>query len=390
MPAFWDREAALDRICVQTDQVILVNIFGEAGIGKSCLLQEAAHRLRAKYPPALVLQVDLDPVASISANRPEAAVRALVEHSEGWLSGIWPNVEQVAGQLVARLIELAGRMQVVLMFDTTEVLQEDMDFWRWMEANLVVPLAVDGQVRQIFAGRVPVPWRKVEVRRALQLLPLGPLAPEEAAKGLIRQVLQTQNPGLEDRKNTDDAIGLVLGFSFGHPLLSEKLAVEVAPCWPTSSLGALGPKLCEQVIKPFIEQNLFEGVEYPWDEILWWASVLEWFDVTVLRRYLGRVAPALIEGKPDFFFIQGITRLRIRNAVVWSETRGDRLYGVFADILRRCMEVSTPEAYRRACRAAAETFETLAGEFPEEHQEFRQYRQEAESYRQRVERGAEE
>jgi hypothetical protein len=369
MPAFWDREAALDRICVQTDQVILVNIFGEAGIGKSCLLQEAAHRLRAKYPPALVLQVDLGQV-STSVNRPEAAVRALIEHSEGWLGGIWPNVEQVAGQLVARLIELASRTQVVLMFDTTEVFQEDMDFWRWMEANLVVPLAVDGQVRQIFAGRVPVPWRKVEVRRALQLLPLGPLAPEEAAKGLIRQVLQTQNPGLEDRKNTDDAIGLVLGFSFGHPLLSEKLAVEVAPCWPTSSLGALGPKLCEQVIKPFIEQNLF--------------------DVTVLQRYLGRVAPALIEGKPDFFFIQGITRLRIRNAVVWRETRGDRLYGVFANILRRCMEVSTPEAYRRACRAAAETFETLAGEFPEEHQEFRQYRQEAESYRQRVEQGAEE
>jgi hypothetical protein len=378
------RRDELDRICTEADQYLLLNIYGEVGIGKSRLLDEAAQRLRAKLPPALVLMVDLKSWVDASTNRPEWLMRALVAQSEGQLSSTGRSAEQIAGEVVAQLNTIANRVPVYLIFDTTEVLQEDMDFWRWMEEHLVGPLAVEGVVRQVFAGRVPVPWRRIEVRRSLELLSLGPLFPQGAARNLVREVLQKQNPALATDRAVEEAIGLILEFSFGHPLLSETLATTVAFRWPVSSPSMFRHELCEQVIKPFIELHLFEGIEDPWGKILWWASVLDWFDATVLQRYLGRVAPALVEGQSDFFFIQGITHLRIHNTVVWREERGDRLHGVIGDIVRHCFEVMDPTQYRRACQAAAEMFEALASEFPKGDEDARQYYQEAERYRQRA------
>jgi hypothetical protein len=389
MPAFQNREEELERICTDTDQVALLDVYGEAGIGKSRLLDEAAQRMRAKSPPALVLKVDFRPLAGELAARPESILHSLSAQAQGRLGDEWRDLGHVDDQVVARLSALTGRMPVLLMFDTTEVLQKDMDFWRWMEEHLVGPLAVEGQVRQVFAGRVPAPWRRIEVRRALELLPLDPLSPQDAAQRLIQEVLQTQNPALEEGRTLEQAIGLVLEFSFGHPLLSERLATDVASRCSALPLDTFKRELCEQVVRPFVEQHLFEGVEHPWNEILWWASVLDWFDVTVLQCYLRRVAPVLIEDKPDVFFIQGITRLRIHNTVVWREEHGDRLHGVIGDIVRHCLEVVDPERYRRACRAAAETFEALVSEFPENDQDAQQYYLEAEMYRQRAQQEAE-
>jgi hypothetical protein len=377
---------ALDWICAEPDQNLLLNIYGEAGIGKSRLLHEAAQRLQAKSTPALVLQVDLKLLTGASANRPERLLRALIAQSEGRLSSVWQSqsMEQVAGLVVAQLTEIAHRVPVYLMFDTTEVFQEDMGFWHWMEGDLVGPLAIGGQVRLVFAGRAPVPWRRLEVRRRVRLLSLEPLSPQEGAKSLIREVLQQHNPRLEEDEILEQAVNLILEFSFGHPLLSKSLANYAALRWPMPSLSEFRLELCRETVEPFIEQYLFEGIAPPWNEILWWASVLDGFDAIILQRYLEQVAPELIEGKSDFFFIQGITNLRIRNTVVWLDELGNHLQGVIADIVRRCFETLYPERYQRACRAAAETVENLGNELPDGDPEAQRYRQEAEKYRQRA------
>jgi energy-coupling factor transporter ATP-binding protein EcfA2 len=378
---FQNRDMPLDEICTDTDQALLLNIYGESGIGKSTLLQAAAQRLRTRSPAALVLAIDLK---EISLDQPEMILRTLLAQAQGMLNAPGQNPEQVAGQIVNQLSDIAAQTPLYLMFDTTERFQENMEFWRWMESYLVGPLAIEGQVRQIFAGRVPAPWRRVEIRRIVKLLPLEPLSTADAARNLVAEVLQVHNPQLRSKEQLESAVDLVLEFSFGHPQLSEQVAAYVALHWPVAAKEPFKRQLCQELIKPFIENVFFKDIEPLWREILWWLSVLDWFDVTILQRYLNLLKPELIKNQPDYFFIQGVSRLRIHYTVIWREERGDRLHGVVGQIVRQCLQVLEPTPYHQACLAAAQTMTTLAGEFPPEYPEFQQYHREAEIYRQRA------
>ncbi len=392
MISFQDRDESLKQLCDPANKGFLLNIYGEAGIGKSRLMMEAGERLRQNSPPALVFYVDLKPLSErASMERPAALIQGLLDRAEGRLRVERQGVEYAAGQVIAQLTALSDQNPVVLMFDTTETLQEDMEFWSWLEANLVGPLVVEGRVQLIFAGRIPAPWRRVEVRRAVKLLLLQPLHPQEAARALAREVLRQHKAHWSDAA-LEQAVALVLEFSFAHPLLSEKLAEFIAQKWsppPDSGVGVeFQRELCEGVVKPFVEQHLLETVEPPWKEILQWVSVLDWFDATILQRYLQRVTPELVKDKPDYFFVQGLTRLRIHHTVVWREERGDRMHGVIGDIIRHCFRVQKPEDYRRACTEAAKMFDDLAGDFGDDPEADR-YRQQAEEYRRRAEQEVE-
>lgn len=386
MIEFQDREDVLDELCAPVSQSMLLNVFGETGIGKSRVLRETERKLREdKKPPALVLRIDLEKFKD-AADRPTAVLRALIDQAEGRVSGIWQSNEQVAAVIVAQLGALAAHTQVYLMFDTTEALQEDSEFWDWLHQNLTEPLVIDGRVKQIYAGRIPVAWRRFELRRTVKLLPLGPITPIDASRTLVEQALLQCNPALEEAEDLQSAIDVVLEFSFGHPLLSERLSAYVAQHWPpVQPLAQFKKTLCEQEVTTFINESLFKGMDQQWIDILWWASALDWFDPTILQQYLTRVMPELGE-KPDYFFIREMARLRTHNTVVWQERRGDRLHGLIQDIVRQCFKTVDVERYRRACQAAAETLEFIAGEFSEEDSYAEQFKNEAVTYRQRLHR----
>jgi hypothetical protein len=211
---------------------------------------------------------------------------------------------------------------------------------------------------------------------------LEPLPQADAgARGLCREVLLAQQLDWPSSQALDQAINFTLELSFGHPKLTEEIAAYIAPLWPPQDSRTFARQVCLTVVKPFIDRFVFDKVEPPWDDLMWWTSVLHWFDITVLREYLQRVSPQFVKGQPDYFFIQGITKLRIQNAVVWQEGQAHRLYGVIANIVRRCLQLTDPYRFAHANLAAAETMEALAALFPAEDPEGDRYREEAEFYR---------
>ena len=57
----------------------LLNIHGVAGIGKTRLIGEAAQRLLAQKTNAVLIQLDLQDLPPVSADRPKALLRALLD-----------------------------------------------------------------------------------------------------------------------------------------------------------------------------------------------------------------------------------------------------------------------------------------------------------------------
>ena len=379
---FRGREPELESLLPGGAKSRLQNVYGVSGIGKSRLLREVADRVRESSPGAIVIRVDLETLPRDPSARPRALLEAIVEQEPGRLRGLWHDTEQVAGEIAGQLDGLASSVSlpVYLMFDSTEHVQQDAVFWRWAEANLIGPLVVEENVRLVFAGRVPAPWRRFEVRSAVRLLSLSPLSQEGAAQQLIADALRLYNSDLSSQV-IDRAVPFLLDLSFGHPLLSEELAEYTASSLPAAleDEEKLRRELCAKVVAHYIEENLFKDLDPPWPEILEWTSVLDRFDPQLLRRYLTLLDAKLAE-QPEYFFIQGVAAMRIQHALVWYEGEGYVIHGVLKDILRHNLEILKPDMFRQACRAAVQVYQEMASELAGT-EEAAQYSEAADRYR---------
>ncbi|MBN2470995.1 MAG: ATP-binding protein [Anaerolineae bacterium] len=392
-PMFVGREMELDELSARLDTPRpLINIYGEPGIGKTRLLKEAARRLKADHEAALVLTVDLEQIVSHpSAERPRAVLEALISQSKGVLSGQWEDVDQVAQRIVDQLNALAAERPVAIFFDTTEFLHHDRAFWTWIEMKIVGPLLIERRVSLVFAGRVPVPWRRVEVRRALKLLPLQQLEEGHARRFVLHLLEDAAWFAEASEGEREQAADLILLISCQHPGLIHVLADEVrSRPWPPDDLGQVKQRLSAEIVKPFIYDELFKSIpeeEQEWKDILWWLSILDWFDVTIVMHYIKAVAPALAQDQPEYYFIKGLSRLRVQYTIVFQVEPGggNRLHGTIRDIVRTCLIITSPEDCRMARLKAADTFEALA-QFLEGDKETQDiFRKEASEYRESAE-----
>ena len=378
-PPFQNRNSEIKQLLGEPGERALWYIYGEAGIGKSALLAELSVRIRSGAPPcgtdSLVVLVDMAMLGEVDdAARPALLLESVHKQLEDTDGNSQRNDDRSAAALAAHIIERSYRMPVYLLFDATEAVQQDPAFWAWFEEALVSPLAVEGTLHQIFAGRIPVPWDRYEIRRTAKPLRIEPLKQDSIVRRLIKDTILGRNPGLKESPWLPDVIDVINDLAAGHPQLLIQLSRDVLDQWPGDEHQAqleLRHTLCVATVKPFVKNNLFEGIDDTWQAILWWASVLKWFDLTILPAYLQLVMPALRED--DYFFLQGINRLRQQHTVVWREKMGDQLHGVIADIVARCMQTLEPDNFRKANAAAGQMLEVISADLTPGSAEAKQF-----------------
>lgn len=372
MTPFIDRNEDIERICEESDRPTLLNVFGEAGIGKTALKEEVKKRRSSE---TIFFEIDLSEFvtrASLSYLQIcEAIVNRLIEQARPYITGTLPrDLEDKAAILTLKLVQLSEKAPTYLIVDTTETMQDNLQFWGWIEKNIASGLAMDGRIHQVYLGRLPVPWRRFELRRIVHLIPLKPLAVAEDGRSLVVACLQEHE---ETRylapPRLDAVVKTIVELTQGHPELtigvttSATLIQAVTDIESGLDRHALQIKLCREVVEPYVKQHFF-NVDSPfWSRILWDMSVLRWFDPIILQRFAKVVMRDLAPAADDqYFYIDGIGKLAVQNTVVWYAEQGYQLSSLVAGIARTCYHLLYPEAYESALVAAAQTFRDLAEE----------------------------
>lgn len=384
-PTFQDRVAELGVIDAgPTKDVRVLAFYGEAGIGKSRLLVEAA--ARRKQAQALVLQVDLAALPRPREDRPLALLRELAAQA-GCSHAGWADPD-AAAQVVEQLAVAIGDGPATLLVDTTEAVQDDPGFWQWFERHVLSPLVSDGKLLIVLAGRLPAPIRLVEVRRYLKVWALEPLPVAHEARDLVREVLAAAAA-----PRLDELTDVTLAFSHGHPRLSLAVAEYLADPANQAPVGTLRCRVAEEVVGPFINEQIFPfvGEMVGWRKLMEQASVLDWFDATVLYRFAGEMSGETFGDRQreidwQCSFVKAMAQLRAPYAVVKWEGAGYTLVGAVKRIVASYMQAAQHADYVQALEAAARVFNWIAGEyFKDDPQAGQPYRQAAGFYQQRLE-----
>jgi hypothetical protein len=195
IPAFQNRSSELELICERQEP--LISFFGESGIGKTSLLNEARNRLDIRTTDELVIYIDLGSLPVSMQERQWSLLEELKKQGKGRIN--YPPglpLDATTNSVVEQLNqELPAPM---LMFDTCDAIQEDMMFWNWLETSIVKPLIVQRWVqrwkveqpnRLIFAGRAQPFWRDYDLRNLHRPIRLEPLDEEVHAREQIRDIL---------------------------------------------------------------------------------------------------------------------------------------------------------------------------------------------------------
>lgn len=194
-----NRERDLDRIYADDAQIVLLGVYGEAGIAKSRLLDEVERRMRAKYPGALVLKVGFKPSADASADRLISVLHSLAAQPPDLLGDHWQRLEWDAEQVETSLNLLDGHRLVILVYDASEMLQRDRGLERGMRRQcstpdnrrLLIKVQEDGDDKRVSLALVVRKWpRVITGTLAIAVLVLALLLASQLAPTLLDWLLK--------------------------------------------------------------------------------------------------------------------------------------------------------------------------------------------------------
>ncbi len=388
---FIDRKTELDWLA--SAGAGLLTIHGETGVGKTRLLEECQRRWQEPGGACRVILVDLREACGGKSQKAEALLRAIIGQAPELFSGVWTSPEQAAGLVVSQLAARAQQCPeeqacVILIFDTAEELQNERDVWDWLEQNLVRPLVLARNIKVIFSGRTPIKWLDFEVRRhagpPFRLEPLKWEEPGGPARELALALIE-QGGEVFTGAAKQELVRVILDLSFGHPRLIEELVDFIHRRPDRLAMPDLYWQLSQEVVQKFIEEQIFKAIPGDWRYLLWWMSVLDYFDSILLKIYLNLAVPDAVRGQPEAYFLKGIRMLHERSLVIWKEGQGEQFQGVVGKIIRKCFSITRKEHYVAANKAAAEAYRALVKDYLVDEEELkRNYHAQADAYEQRA------
>ncbi|MCX7707751.1 MAG: hypothetical protein N2204_07065 [Anaerolineae bacterium] len=342
--------------------------WGAAGIGKSWLLGELERLYRRHAPPSsdwrekptIAARLDLDQTLPSSLWHEKQMDRGRLIHE------LWCQLAEQAGAAVPALKEMPLEAQAdalvrqitawleyftpVLLFDTVDdLVRDDEESFFWLEEHLIERLALTDRVLLVFAGRGELRrWRRFQVRRRVDLLPLVSFDPEEAgaAVGAGPQVSR-----------------VLFRHAFGHPLATRYLAelllergvdLQVASAEEIDRL--LTPPLVQVVLRQTIDHILAKAPE----AILWLArtvAVLRWINVEPLRHLANEVGKGVFGrdpyGQSDAYYLELIGQLQSSHLVYWDIGKGVFvLPWALRSLLAYEQKINMPQLFQKAHLAA--------------------------------------
>ncbi len=342
----------------------VLEYYGAPGVGKTWLLKraevEAKERPRGKKGRIAVYFIDLE--ESVFQKKGERLTspdeKRTGEYQERFrkeLSGQLRSTEVLPlSQVVNQVGETKDKIFYIFILDTAEYLAYVPQFHRWLERELVLPLARTDRVFFLLGSRYKLRWREFSVRYRLQQKEVKGFTPDE-----IRSLAGKY--GVDDRRREELVERIYHDYTWGHAMATAGILGSVAKKGPQvspSDLNEIAAKRLGDVIDGFMgslflfpgEVNMTQLCQY-----LSVGSILRVFTEGTLFRLRksfyesqnGDIEIFLLE-KPAPGFQDIFDNLRQTTLITWSNEWG----GYIVDqttryVLASWLRLKNPEEFYR-------------------------------------------
>lgn len=256
----------------------------------------------------------------------------------------------VARAFVRLIRDLVKRDPVVLFFDETE--RVDQDVVAWLEEWMINPLVQNGRCLIVWAGRRPQRWRRFEVRRRVRIQKLG-VFDEKSTEKLFKENSDYPLTGLAPK---------VRGLTLGHPkadtivLRYLDVMAQAGQSPEKEQFDRIEADLLSDLVQKFVDNFAFKGLPENVVTACRVMSLVRQFDVIMLREVLKETVTSFSEFRRDEFG-DLLSQLRGTQLVLWDDRRkGYAIDSTLRHILSEHIRRHSPDIYARVNRVAIRVY----------------------------------